>query len=203
VSAYPVTLEGGAISALVVGGGRVATRKALGLLRAGALVRVVSPTMTTELEDAASSNDRLTLARATYSPTQIRDATLVVAATDDATLNATIARDARAKGRLANAVDSSAAGNCTTPAVLRSGDVVVAVNAGGVPGAAKRIRDALAEKVDARYGAAVESLATLRRTLIDGGRRERWVEASAALVGDDFCELVESGRFAERVARWR
>jgi precorrin-2 dehydrogenase / sirohydrochlorin ferrochelatase len=203
VSAYPLTLEGSAISALVVGGGRVATRKALGLVRAGALVRVVAPSVTPELERAAAEHDRLTLARTAYSPAQIRDATLVVAATDDAALNATIARDARAKGRLANVVDSPDAGNCTTPAVLRSGNVVVSVNAGGVPGAAKRIRDALAERLDERYAAAVEILAALRRKLIDTGHRDRWAEASAALVGDDFCEQVESGRFAERVARWR
>jgi hypothetical protein len=39
--------------------------------------------------------------------------------------------------------------------------------------------------------------------MIDDGQRDRWTEASAALVGDDFCEQVESGTFDERVARWR
>jgi precorrin-2 dehydrogenase/sirohydrochlorin ferrochelatase len=203
VSAYPVTLEGCAISALVVGGGRVATRKTLGLLDAGALVRVVAKSVTPELEQRATESDRLTLTRSPYSPARIRDATLVIAATDDAVLNAKIARDARAKGRLANVVDASGEGNFTTPAVLRSGAVVVAVNAGGVPGAAKTIRDALARRIDARYATAVEHLASLRRSLIDAGRRERWLEASAALMGDDFCDQVESGGFAERVAQWR
>ncbi len=203
MSAYPLTLEGASISALVVGGGRVATRKALSLVGAGARVRVIAKTVTEALERAAADNDRLTLTRAAYSASQIGDATLVVAATDDAALNATIARDARAKGRLANVVDAPNEGNCTTPAVLRSGGVVVSVNAGGVPAAAKRIRDSLATRFDARYASAVEHLASLRRSLIDGGRRERWLEASAALVGDDFCDQVESGRFAERVAQWR
>jgi siroheme synthase (precorrin-2 oxidase/ferrochelatase) len=87
--------------------------------------------------------------------------------------------------------------------VLRSGNLVVSVSAGGVPAAAKRIRDALASKLDGRYASAVAHLAALRRALIDDGRRDRWSEASSALVGDDFCELVESGRFDERVARWR
>ena len=203
MSAYPLTLEGASISALVVGGGRVATRKALSLVGAGARVRVIAKTVTEPLEWAAADNDRLTLTRAAYSSSQIGDATLVVAATDDAALNATIARDARAKGRLANVVDAPHEGNCTTPAVLRSGDLVMSVNAGGVPAAAKRIRDSLAARFDGRYASAVEHLASLRRALIDGGRRERWLEASVALVGDDFCEQVESGRFAERVAQWR
>ncbi|HEV8449388.1 MAG TPA: bifunctional precorrin-2 dehydrogenase/sirohydrochlorin ferrochelatase [Gemmatimonadaceae bacterium] len=203
MSAYPLTLEGTSISALVVGAGRVATRKALALLDAGARVRVVALAGTTELEHTAADDDRLTVTRAPYSPTQIGDATLVVAATDDPALNASIARDAREKGRLVNVVDAPDVGNCTTPAVLRSGSLVVSVTAGGVPAAAKRIRDALATKLDGRYASAVAHLAALRRTMIDDGRRERWSEASAALVGDDFCESVESGRFDERVARWR
>ena len=198
-----MTLEGCAISALVVGGGRVATRKTLALLDAGARVRVISKSVTPELERRAEAGDRLTLTRTAYSAARVGDATLVIAATDDAVLNATVARDARAKGRLVNVVDAPDEGNCTTPAVLRSGGVVVSVNAGGVPGAAKRIRDVLSRRIDARYAAAVEHLASLRRSLIDGGRRERWAEASAALLGDDFCDQVESGRFAERVAQWR
>jgi precorrin-2 dehydrogenase/sirohydrochlorin ferrochelatase len=203
MSAYPLTLEGTSISALVVGAGRVATRKALALLQAGARVRVVALDGITELEHAAEDDDRLTLTRAAYSPTQIGDATLVIAATDDPALNKSIAHDALGEGRLVNVVDAPDAGNFTTPAVLRSGNLVVAVTAGGVPDAAKRIRDALATKLDGRYASAVESLAALRRTMIDEGRRGRWSEASAALVGDDFCEQVETGRFTERVARWR
>lgn len=203
MSAYPLTLEGTSISALVVGAGRVATRKALALLESGARVHVVALSAATELEHAAQDDDRLTLTRAAYSPSQIGDSTLVVAATDDAALNATIARDALDKGRLVNVVDSPAAGNCTTPAVLRSGNLVVSVTAGGVPAAARRIRDALAVRLDGRYASAVAHLAALRRTMIDDGRRDRWTEASNALVGDDFCEQVESGTFDERVARWR
>ena len=203
MSAYPLTLEGTSISALVVGAGRVATRKALALLQTGARVRVVALDGMTELEHAAADDDRLTITRAAYARAHIADATLVIAATDDPTLNAEIARDARAKGRLVNVVDAPDVGNCTTPAVLRSGNLVVAVTAGGVPTAAKRIRDALGEKLDGRYASAVEHLAALRRRMLDDGRRERWAEASAALVGDDFCEQVEAGTFDERVAQWR
>jgi precorrin-2 dehydrogenase / sirohydrochlorin ferrochelatase len=203
VSAYPLTLEGTSISALVVGAGRVATRKALALLEAGARVHVVALGGTTELEHAAEDDDRLTVTRAAYSPAQIGDATLVIAATNDPAVNAAIAHDAVDKGRLVNVVDAPAAGNCTTPAVLRSGNLVVSVTAGGVPAAAKRIRDELAAKLDGRYASAVAHLAALRRAMIDDGQRDRWTEASAALVGGDFCEQVESGTFDERVARWR
>ena len=179
----------------------MATRKALALLDAGARVHVVALGAATELEHAAEDDDRLTVTRAAYSPSHIGDA------------HARRRRDRRPgaergdrsrrarKGRLVNVVDAPAAGNCTTPAVLRSGNLVVSVTAGGVPAAAKRIRDALAAKLDDRYASAVAHLAALRRAMLDDGRRDRWTEASNALVGDDFCEQVESGTFDERVAR--
>lgn len=202
MSAYPLTLEGTAISALIVGGGRVATRRALALLQVGARVRVVSLTTTPEIDAAAARSEQITIRHGSYSASDIGNATLVVAATGDATLNAEVARDARARGRLVNVVDVPDLGNCVTPAVIRSGELVVAVNAGGVPVASKRIRDAIAKQFDVRYATAIDALAALRRRLLEGGERARWKDASAKLIGEDFCEQVERGRITERVAEW-
>jgi precorrin-2 dehydrogenase/sirohydrochlorin ferrochelatase len=203
VSAYPVMLEGAGLAALVVGGGTVATRKAFALLEAGAVVRVVSPTMNGALDAAAGTNDRLTVVRERYAAHHISDAMLVVAATDDPTVNAVVAADARARQRLINVVTAPELGNCITAATHRAGDVVVAVTAGGVPSAAVRIRDEIAGMIDTRYAHAVEKLAVLRRSLLAAGERERWAEAAAALVGADFCENVESGQFDARLGAWR
>ena len=203
MSAYPLTLEGTAISALVVGGGGVATRRVLGLLRAGAHVRVVSLTTTPEIDAAAARSDQITVRHGSYSASDIGTATLIIAATSDATLNAEVARDGRARGRLVNVVDVPDLGNCVTPAVLRSGELVVAVNAGGVPTASKRIRDEIGKRFDARYAAAIDALSSLRRRLIDSGARGRWGEVSAELIGEHFCDEVEKGRLAKRVAEWR
>jgi len=62
---------------------------------------------------------------------------------------------------------------------------------------------ALSRTFDDRYAGAVRELSTLRRALLDAGRREQWESASAMLIGEDFCSAVESGRFAERSAEWR
>jgi precorrin-2 dehydrogenase len=203
MSAYPLMLDGSAISALVVGGGRVASRKAASLVEAGADVHLVSPRVDPALEELVSSGTALRITKAAYTADHVGDALLVVAATDDASLNARIAADARALGRLVNVVDAPELGNCITPAVHRAGDLVVAVSAGGVPGAAVRIRDSIARLFGARYAEAVRELAALRRTLLDEGRRDRWHEAASSLVAPDFCEQIESGRLAERIAEWR
>jgi siroheme synthase (precorrin-2 oxidase/ferrochelatase) len=87
-------------------------------------------------------------------------------------------------------------------AVHRSGDVTIAVSAGGVPGAAARIRDAIAERFDGRYERAVSALRGLRSRLLNDGPRE-WHDAAPALLGDDFCKSVEDGSLADKVESWR
>jgi precorrin-2 dehydrogenase / sirohydrochlorin ferrochelatase len=203
VSAYPIVLDGAGISALVVGGGRVAERKIRSLLDAGARIHVVAPLVTAKIESLATQSDALRVTRSTYSRNHIKGVTLVIAATDDPEVNATIASEARAAGLLVNVADRPELGDFITPAVHRSGEVVLAVSAGGVPNAAARIRDSIGRVVDGRYAAAVQELAALRRALIASGNRERWAEAAAALVGEDFCERVESGNFGAEIAEWR
>jgi siroheme synthase-like protein len=203
VSAYPIVIEGSAISAVIVGGGSVALRKAKGLLNSGARVHVVAPEIVPELESLAAERPTLRITRGLYETVHLVGATLVVAATNDAALNASVARDAAEKGKLANVVNAPEVGTFVTPAVHHAGDVIIAVTAGGVPTAAARIRDSIAESIDGRYADAVRRLASLRRAMIDAGERDRWKEASAALVGDDFSARVESGEFPAEVDAWR
>jgi len=205
VSAFPVTLEGSSISALVVGGGSVALRRVRSLVDAGARVQVVAPSIDPRLEELASANSRVTLTRAEYDAAQLAAVNFVVAATDRPDVNAGIAADARAKALLVNVVDAPDLGTCTIPAVHRAGDgeLVVAISAGGVPAAATRIRDEIARIVDERHGRAVAALLELRRSLLDRGERGRWREASEQLVGPSFLADVGSGRFSERLGEWR
>ena len=187
--------------AVVVGGGAVGTRKALALVRAGAQVRVVAPTVTPELAEAERSR-QLTIARTSYSSGQLDPATLVIAATDSREVNAQIAVDANSRGKLVNITDHPDEGNFHTMALHRSGDVTIAVSSGGVPGAAARIRDAIAERFDGRYERAVSALRGLRSRLIANGD-DKWRAAAPQLIGDDFCSSVEDGSLADKVDTWR
>jgi len=201
VTDFPIALHGERLTAVVIGGGSVGTRKALALLEAGARVRVVSPAVTPELGDAERTR-RLSVVRESYRAEQLGDAALVIAATDSREVNAQIAVDAHSRGKLVNITDFPDEGNFHTMALHRSGDVTIAVSAGGVPGAAARIRDAIAERFDARYGRAVSALRGLRSRLIAGGD-ERWRDAAPKLLADDFCSSVEDGSFTEKLDTWR
>jgi siroheme synthase-like protein len=203
VSGYPIVLDGASISALIVGGGAVATRRAIALLDAGAHVHVVAPTVKRELADRLNGDGKLRITNARYDAELIGDAWMVIAATDDADVNEQVAFEAAGLDCFVSRVDDPDTGMFVTPAVHRAGDVVVAVSAGGVPAAAARLRDAIAETVDARIASAVRELVELRSEMLAHGHRDRWREASAALIGDDFVSSVRGGSFAARIAEWR
>ncbi len=201
MSDFPIALHGERLTAVVVGGGRVGTRKALALADAGAQVLVVAPEITSELEEAARAR-RVTVVRDEYTSGQMDRAMLVVAATESREVNERIALDAHSRGKLVNITDLPDEGNFHTMALHRSGDVTIAVSAGGVPGAASRIRDAIAERFDGRYERAISALRGLRTRLIASGG-EGWRDAAPKLIADDFCSTVEDGSFSERIESWR
>jgi siroheme synthase-like protein len=199
----PLVMDGSQISALVVGGGIVATRKVLALLDGGATVRVRAPRVSDELTRRAAGDEHLLIERQGYDAAAIADATIVVAATDDRSLNVRIAADARRAHRLVLVAGEPGAGNCAMPAVHRSGDLVVAVASGGVPRASARVRDALARRLDKRYAAAIRAVGSLRQRLLAADDRAAWRAAADALLAEDFCESVENGTFSERLAAWQ
>lgn len=202
MSGFPILVEGSAIDVLVVGGGTVASRKAAVLLDAGARVRVVAPQVSDALRALAGAS-RVLLIERRYERGDIGDAHLVVAATDDRAVNAAVTADAHAAARLVNVADAPADGSFATMATHRSGALVFGVSAGGVPGAAARIRDVLASRFDARYARALEALSRLRRTLLDRGAAAEWRTRAAEVIDADFCERVENGAIVERVDAWR
>ncbi|MGI8620135.1 MAG: precorrin-2 dehydrogenase/sirohydrochlorin ferrochelatase family protein [Gemmatimonadaceae bacterium] len=202
MSVLPIALHAADVTVVVVGGGRVATRKAAAFLAAGARVRVVAPAISGELREKADVNDRLDLWTRAYGPGDLEGATLVVAATDDAGVNETVAADARAAGKLVNRADAAAGGNFSTMAVHRAGDLTVGVVA-GVPGAATRVRDVIAQRFDQRYADAIEFLVTARAALLARGEPDGWRALADDVVAQDFCDLVEGGGFQERTTPWR
>lgn len=201
MSDLPIALHGERITAVVVGGGSVGTRKALALVETGAQVRVVAPDVTPELEAAERARE-LTIVRESYRAGHLDRSVLVVAATDSRDVNARIAVDAHSAGKLVNITDFPDEGNFHSMAVHRSGEVTIAVSSGGVPGAAARIRDAIAERFDGRYERAVSALRGLRSRLIANGD-DKWRDAAPKLIGDDFCRTVEDGSIADKVESWR
>ena len=126
-------------------------------------MNVIAPRLSDELRDAAASSNRLTLAERAYIGSEdIRDFELVFAATDSDALNASIAADAVVLHKLVNVASDGGAGNFTSMAIHRAGQLTVGVSAGGVPAAAARIRDEIGAQFDGRYAALIDKMAAER-----------------------------------------
>jgi len=183
---FPVALSLQDRCCLVVGGGTVAERKVEALLDAGAEVLVVAPSVSTQIE-ALGLLHALEVRRREYGPEDLDEVFLAVAATDDREANARVAADARERGVLVNAVDDPANCDFITPAVVRRGDIQVAVTTGGAsPALARHLRQLLEKLLPPEYEALANLLAEARSELLRHGVRadpETWQEAiRAALV---------------------
>lgn len=173
---------------VVVGGGRVAARKAAALLEAGAVVRVAAERFSRDF-DALDDAECVPEA---YSRRHIEDAAVVIAATSDPNTNLAVAADARKLGALVNVVDTPAECDFIFPAVSRKGDVSVAVSTGGAsPLLARQLKDKIETSIEDTYGELAKVLKAVRRRAIDGiadgARRRAFFEA---LASDEFLEVI-------------
>jgi siroheme synthase-like protein len=111
---------------LVVGAGKVALRKARGLLEAGARVTVVAPEWEPEFETMPV---RIVARR--FRASDLAGCTLVFAATDDRLTNHRIGIAAKGRGIFANIADSGEECGFIVPARVQRGSVQIAVSTGG------------------------------------------------------------------------
>jgi len=141
----PVGLDVRGRNCVVVGGGSIGTRKTDTLLQAGAAVTVVSPTVTEELADWIEAG-RVRWVSSSFREKHLRDAFLVVAATDDEALNATVVRHAGGRGALVCDASSADRSAVIFGALLQRDEVTIAVFTGGRdPARARTTRDKIAE----------------------------------------------------------
>jgi precorrin-2 dehydrogenase / sirohydrochlorin ferrochelatase len=183
---YPVFLDLEGKRCLVVGGGAVAERKVQGLLDAKTDVVVVSPSLTDALRRWVTAGAIHHFSRA-FGDADVEGCALVIAATDRAEVNAQVAAAARRRGVWVNVVDTPAACDFIAPAVVRRGELQIAISTGGnSPTLAKRLRNGLEQLIGPEYGALVDVLGRLRAAMRRRGEPsevrqatfERLVEAS-------------------------
>ncbi len=116
---FPVFIDLAGRLAVVVGGGKIAARRAGVLLRFGANVRVVSPALCPQLAALAEAGG-VEWRRGAYAPGDLAGAALAVAATDDRAVNRRVGRDANGAGILVSVADSPAECAFFFPAVVQS-----------------------------------------------------------------------------------
>lgn len=180
---FPISLDVEGRRALVVGGDREALDKTQRLLASGALVTVVAAEVLPELAALAARTSVHWYARA-FTEADVRGCQVVILSER----NSALAAELRALGRhhrfLFCAIDQPEFCEWIHPAVVQAGPISVALGSGGsAPGLLKRMKNDLAEALDARFVAFAERLSALRQGLQDSTSDDRRRVLEGALDG--------------------
>jgi len=195
---YPITLKVEGQKAVVVGGGSVAERKVAGLLEAGAKVTVVAPEVCPALRRRISVGE-CQHRWGNYEARDLEGALLVIGATDNAEVNAQVARDARDRGLLVNIADQPHLCSFFVPASVTRGDLTISIGtAGKSPALASRLRQDLEKCYGPEYGVLLDLLGDLRPQVQalferESERQAVWQE----LLASEALKLVAAGRIEE------
>ncbi|MBA3696072.1 MAG: uroporphyrinogen-III C-methyltransferase [Methylotenera sp.] len=137
---------------IVIGGGEVATRKVTLLLKADAAVTLYSPEICHELEDLANAQ-KIQHIQSSFEPSQLTGACLVIAATDDESVNIAVSVAAKAQNIPVNVVDAPDLCTFTMGSIIDRSPVVIAISSeGNAPVLARYIRTKIETMLPATYG---------------------------------------------------
>ncbi|HVT15311.1 MAG TPA: bifunctional precorrin-2 dehydrogenase/sirohydrochlorin ferrochelatase [Thermoanaerobaculia bacterium] len=206
---YPIYLDLAGKTAVLIAGDQamagVAEEKARSLLDAGAAVRVVAARLGPGLAQLVRAGRVARVAR-DYRPGDLAGAFLVVVADRRPSIAESVWREAQERNLLVNTVDDVAHCNFIAPAIVRRGDLTVAISTGGsAPALAVRLRQRLEGELGEEHARFLELAAAVRAPLAErcpdlAQRRERWYR----LVDSDVLDLLRRGeepaalrRFAE------
>jgi siroheme synthase-like protein len=193
---YPIFLDLTGRRCIVIGGGAVAERKVDGLLAAGAQITVVSPEISQGLRRLLLRQSLKHLARK-YESGDLEGFAMAFVATDDGAVNAAVFDEARSRDIWVNCTDDPSHCDFILPAVIRRGELSVAVSTGGSsPASARAVREELEDFLTDDFVQLVQTASEVRREL-----RQRSIQASPeawnrALDGD-FRRLIHEGKASE------
>jgi len=181
VNYYPAFLNISGKNVVVVGGGAIAERKILTLIRAGAAVTVISPTLTLRLVREKEKNTIRHISRK-YRKGDLTGSFLVIAATDIPSVNSKVAREATS---LVNVVDVPKECTFIAPSVVRRGPLTIAISTGGAsPAFSKTIRTELEKAISPDVGEYLVFVGEMREKafagICDRKKRERFLRDLAS-----------------------
>jgi uroporphyrin-III C-methyltransferase/precorrin-2 dehydrogenase/sirohydrochlorin ferrochelatase len=162
VDYFPVFMNLRERLCVLIGGGEVAARKAALLLRAGARLRVVAPELCEALKELAARGSLLHVPRA-YTAIDLDGAVLVVAATNQRSVNRAVSDEAFARNLPVNVVDDPELCSVIVPAIIDRSPILIAVGTGGsAPVLARLLRASIEASVPVGYAELARLSAALR-----------------------------------------
>jgi precorrin-2 dehydrogenase / sirohydrochlorin ferrochelatase len=165
-SLFPMFVKLEGKRCLVVGAGKVGEPKISGLIETGARVRVVALEASEAVHQWARAG-RITLEIRAFAPADLDGTFLAIVATASRDLNSSIYREAQRRGSLCNVVDVPEYCDFYYPAVVRRGDLQIAVSTNGQsPSLAQKLRQQLERQFGPGYARWVAELGETRKLVL-------------------------------------
>ena len=183
---------------IVIGGGDIALRKINLLLKAKAKVDCLSPLFCKGIKNL-SENGHITLINKSFDQTDIKDYSIIIAATDDKSVNSLISSIAQDKKILVNVVDSPELSSFIMPSIVDRSPLIIAVSSSGkAPVLSRIIRAKLETVIPSAYGILADIAGEYRQKVKDRfstikDRRAFWEAVFSGVIA----EKVFSGRISE------
>lgn len=163
---YPIFLELSGQRVVLVGAGNVAFRKAQVLLDAGARLIVIADHID-EIFHSSFAAQNVEFIEAPYSKQYLAEAILVIAATNNRSLNERVYKHCRELGILCNVVDQPQLCDFFVPAVVKRGDLHIALSTDGkCPAYAGHLRKKLEQLITEQHGRFLAELEDLRAKIL-------------------------------------
>jgi uroporphyrin-III C-methyltransferase/precorrin-2 dehydrogenase/sirohydrochlorin ferrochelatase len=162
----PIFLKLDGRPALLVGAGTVALEKIGSLLKTGVKLRVIAPQARPEIRQLAAEG-KLEWIEREFQPSDLDGNFIVIAATDVPEVNATVYREAVARGIACNSVDDIPNCDFFFGSVVSRGDLQIAIStAGESPALAQRLRREIDEQLPEDLGLWLVQVGELRREVL-------------------------------------
>ena len=191
---YPILLDLNNKRCVVIGGGKVAERKITSLVRAKAIVTVVSPELTKSLQQMAEKK-KIHYVNGCFKERHLDKAFLVIGAVGNSKINHHVFEAAAKKNKLVNIVNSPDECNFMVPSVIKQGALIISISTGGKsPALAKKVRKQLENQFGKAYKDFLSFMGELRQRIIaqfpDTKYRNKIFQA---LVDSELIDLFKKG----------
>ena len=162
---FPISLNVKGRDVAVIGGGPVAEQRVASLVECEARVKVISPEVTGTLKSLGEKG-AIDIHLRTYESGDIAGAWAALVATNDSSVNEAAWREAQQRGVPINVADDPSRCDFIMPALVRRGDLTIAISTGGSsPALAARLRRRISAIVGPEYGKLLQVLGRVRSRL--------------------------------------
>ncbi len=203
---FPISLKLQQQPCLIVGGGRIAYRKAVLLAKAGAEIHVVAPEIEESLLDLVHKSQGQYVQAPFSLDIPLRPYRLVIAATNDKAVNATVFEVCEAENILVNSVDDPPHCRFMVPAIVDRSPLVISIASNGTsPVLSRQIRTQLESTIPHGMGKLAEFSGKWRsavkaKILNPDERRIFWEDLYASPLKEQVFNdnIAEADRLIER-----